>query len=316
MARAKIARWELTRFKEHPAQQLYIRPLDEEALAALALDMAAKGALDHPVEALPDGTLLDGHQRLVAAKALEWKSLPTLVRHDLAGDPAAAERRLLEVNMLRKQLDPIDRARLAMRIMELDKGEPAGGLPDWRVSELDDHIATSLGVCRRHAKRLRKIVTCASIDVQAAISAGRLPILVAEKLAYLAPEDKARFDAEVAAGGDPAVIAPGYVTEAKRAAPNTSKQVARFMDSLARGLDDFEGREIAVWCGDEECERLLRTVDRLRGFGVKLRAAVKAHRAREKKDAIAFGKALARIAKGGAQGKPTRPVVRRPATPP
>ena len=61
-------------------------------LAALAEDMETHG-LRHPVEVLPDGTIVAGYQRVRAARRLGWREIDAVVRLDLAalGD-AAAER--------------------------------------------------------------------------------------------------------------------------------------------------------------------------------------------------------------------------------
>ena len=58
-------------------------------IEALARDMDENGLRD-PVEVLPDGTLVTGHQRVRAAGLLGWEEIDVVVRHDLAdrGDAA------------------------------------------------------------------------------------------------------------------------------------------------------------------------------------------------------------------------------------
>ena len=65
------------------------------------------------VEVTPDGP---GHRRPPAAAGGPEARLGDglgLVRHDLAGDEAAIERRMIEANLNRRQLDVLDRVRLA-----------------------------------------------------------------------------------------------------------------------------------------------------------------------------------------------------------
>src|SRR4051812_6738101 len=83
-------KWRLSRLQEHPRQAELFGNLPDEELRALAEDMRRHGQRQ-PVEALPDGTLLAGHQRLRAARLLGWDKIEVRVRHDLASDPAAAE---------------------------------------------------------------------------------------------------------------------------------------------------------------------------------------------------------------------------------
>src|SRR5688572_12633190 len=82
--------WPIRKLKPHPRQAGTFPDLSEADLAALTADMKANG-LQHPVEILPDGTILAGHQRFLAAKALGWKTIDVIIRHDLAagGEKAA-----------------------------------------------------------------------------------------------------------------------------------------------------------------------------------------------------------------------------------
>src|SRR3954453_15267104 len=108
--RVERARWKLSRLRVHPRQAAMFGDVSDEELKALAEDMRKDGQRD-PVEALPDGTILAGHQRVKAAKVLGWKEVDVVVRHDLAADGAAAEAHLINSNLVRRHLSPLSRAR-------------------------------------------------------------------------------------------------------------------------------------------------------------------------------------------------------------
>lgn len=84
--------------------------LPEAEIDALAADIEANG-LRQPIEILPDGTVLAGHQRLRAVRKLGWKEVNCVVRTDLADDPAGAELFFIMDNLNRRQLSPIMKAR-------------------------------------------------------------------------------------------------------------------------------------------------------------------------------------------------------------
>src|SRR5690349_3061937 len=105
-----IVKWQVDDFRPHPRQgHLFAAPTPHE-IAELAADMQQNGQLS-PVEILPNGTIIAGHNRIAAARLLGWKEVSVWVRHDLAGNPVAAERRLIVDNLTRRQLGAMGRAR-------------------------------------------------------------------------------------------------------------------------------------------------------------------------------------------------------------
>jgi hypothetical protein len=95
----------------HPHQPELFADMLEHELPSLADSIRERG-LDHPIEVLPDGTIVCGHQRWRACRILGWSSAPVIVRHDhaAAGD-VAVEERLITDNLDRRQLDRLDVAR-------------------------------------------------------------------------------------------------------------------------------------------------------------------------------------------------------------
>jgi hypothetical protein len=64
-------KWAINLLKDHPRQ------------TALAKDMD-RNRLQKPVESLLDGTIIAGHQGVLAAKQLDWKKVEVVVRADSA----------------------------------------------------------------------------------------------------------------------------------------------------------------------------------------------------------------------------------------
>src|SRR5262245_14825067 len=92
-------RWKLARLKGHPLQAVMFGDLSDEELRALAEDMREHGQRT-PVEVLPDGTVLTGHQRIRAARLLGWTEITVVVRRDLAeAGPAAQETHFINDNL-------------------------------------------------------------------------------------------------------------------------------------------------------------------------------------------------------------------------
>jgi ParB/RepB/Spo0J family partition protein len=120
----KVERWGLDRLRPHPKQGQYFASPTPHELKELAADLEANGQLQ-PVEILPDGTILCGHRRVAAARLLGWAAVDLWVR-DL--DPAAAERRLIEDNVHRRQLGKLGLARCYKALKALESKGPGGRL--------------------------------------------------------------------------------------------------------------------------------------------------------------------------------------------
>lgn len=64
--------------KQHPFQDKLFSNLDQFDFEQLLTSLRTNGLL-RPVEILSDGTILDGHQRVLAAKQLGWETIQCLV---------------------------------------------------------------------------------------------------------------------------------------------------------------------------------------------------------------------------------------------
>ena len=82
-------KWKLSRLRDHARQGDLFGDVTAAELDALVADMRKNGQRQ-PVEILPDGTILAGHQRVRAARLLCWKEIEVIVRRDLENPKSRA----------------------------------------------------------------------------------------------------------------------------------------------------------------------------------------------------------------------------------
>ncbi|MEJ7638824.1 MAG: hypothetical protein WKF75_12830, partial [Singulisphaera sp.] len=117
----------------------------------------------------------------------------------------AIERRMIEANLHRRQLDALDRVRLARRMLEIGQKLKPGGLSQYAEQDLRDRIGAALGMSGRNVQRYLNILN-APMEVQRAHSEGRLSMKLAEKVARLDDAEHEEIAAEIRGGGDPAEV--------------------------------------------------------------------------------------------------------------
>src|SRR4051812_26208118 len=120
MTKKKIIKVKINQLKPYQHQDEVFRPLAECDLDALAEDMRCNGQI-HPVEITKDRVIIDGHQRVAAAKRLGWTEVDVWVRADL--DELGIAHRHVEATLNRRQLDPLDLARAAKRLQQIKAKE-------------------------------------------------------------------------------------------------------------------------------------------------------------------------------------------------
>jgi ParB-like chromosome segregation protein Spo0J len=179
-----VEKWPLHSLQPHPKQRELFHDLDQAALTGLAEWMRKEGLL-LPVEILPDGIIISGHQRVRAAHLLGWAEIDVVVRHELAGRPDAAVQRLIDANRHRRQLTMLDQVRIEVQLLKLDQPH----LPRWKVvdhlhakfsKDAAPHSASATS--KKHLGRLYDI-SQATVELQAAVEHGRISIVNAVKLA-------------------------------------------------------------------------------------------------------------------------------------
>ena len=179
--RKLVVHKQLSELHSHPRQRDMFTDLPDADLRQLAEEMEREGLLE-PVEILPDGMIISGHQRVRAAELLGWKKIRCWVRRDLAeAGSAAVERRFIEANFYRRQLGPLDKARCYQRLKELERGGRGNGVVK---GDLRDYLAGQFGLSGRSLDRWERLLDT-PIEVQAAVSARKLPLAVGGKVADL-----------------------------------------------------------------------------------------------------------------------------------
>ena len=109
----------LEELQRSPFQSEYFRDLSSPEIAELASSMERDG-LRQPIEICPNGEILDGHQRIAAARLLGWTSVECIVREELATDEDR-ERYMIDANLHRRRDDPLSLARCCRRLQELHR---------------------------------------------------------------------------------------------------------------------------------------------------------------------------------------------------
>ncbi len=235
----RIESWPIAGLKQHYQQAALFHNLDGPDFDRLVESLRQEG-LREPVLVTPVGTIIDGHQRVRAAEHLGWTEIRVWVRDDLADDQTAIDRLHIEANLGRRQLDPLDRVRLARRLLEIERGRQAADFSREERDEVRERLGKLVGYSGRHAQRLLNILST-PMPVQLAFSKGQLPVVQADKVSHLRWTKQKQIAREIEDGGDPAkVVAAHLPSRCRKVKPD--KTYERILTELARGLDAIEGR--------------------------------------------------------------------------
>lgn len=203
-----VTQWPLDQLKDHPRQQKLFGDIAAAELSELAENMARYG-LEYAIEILPDGVIVAGHQRVRAAKQLGWPAIDVVVRDDLGdAESAAVEQRMIDDNLLRRQLRPIDIAMLYRRLKELEeKSEAFENGDDERLS-LRNRVAAKIGagVGGRTLDRYERILD-APLVIRQAVKDNRLAMTTALRLMSLSKGVLNAAVRRIEAGEDPRRVA-------------------------------------------------------------------------------------------------------------
>jgi ParB-like chromosome segregation protein Spo0J len=241
----RLEKWKLADLKPHPRQgDLFHDAQHDPGDKDLADDMRANG-LQCPVEILPDGTILCGHRRTRVAQALGWDEVEAWVRDDLAGRPEAAELRLIEDNLNRRHLGPLELARCYRLQKELAR-QLARQLPrhlrrPCQSGDFRDLVAQKLGVSGRNLDRYLRVLD-APPAVQRAVEGKELSIQEGGAVAVMPKEVQQEVARRIEAGERAKGVVRALLPE--KAATHRKASTARraFARALEAGLNDLKGR--------------------------------------------------------------------------
>lgn len=232
----------LTDLRPHPRQtELFPAPNDTE-IELLAEDMRTRG-LQHPIEILPDNTILCGHNRVRAAELLGWEEIDAIVRHDLMdATDQQIEMHVIIDNTCRRQLRPLERARCAHRLRELFHGgdfeQLAHDDQDDVVIHTRDLIGRMMKLSGRHVSRLMAVLDT-PLAVQQACDDGLLSVELAARIAKRPGDVQAKIAEKIRGGADPKKVAQRYLRRGRE--PTEAEKVYnRLFAALGAAAEAFE----------------------------------------------------------------------------
>jgi ParB-like chromosome segregation protein Spo0J len=233
-----IRKWKVKDLKPHPRQAEFFPDLPFHLLRDLAEDMKDRGQKE-PLEILPDGTIVCGHQRTRAANYLGWDELDVWVNHELAaqGD-LAVEQRLIEDNLARRQLDRLDQIRCYRRLNDLARPTPEARRRSHQLGRVRDTVGNRLGMFGRTLERYLRVLD-APREVQEAFQAGRISLVQASRVAGLPNEVQEQLVDDLRGGVDPKQAVAARL--AGREPDPANDAVCTFVRSLERNLAAVEG---------------------------------------------------------------------------
>lgn len=234
-----IVKVQLNSLKPHPKQAQIFSDLSDDELRVLAQDIAANG-LRHPIEIMPDGTIIAGHQRVRAVQTLGWTDIDAFVRTDLETEADVVER-LIQDNLHRRQLDPLAKVRCYMELKKNAQQQPREKRQQYRYGDIRDHLAKQFGMSGRNLDRLVKILDTPRV-VQDAVSGNRLSMKAALAVAGLDEEKQAEIAQLIEAGVDPDAAVATYVSKGTGKHTKARTACRAFVRNLERGLEDLSGR--------------------------------------------------------------------------
>jgi len=254
----------LSSLQPHPQQAALFPPLSDLELKALANDIERNG-LQQPVEILPDGTIICGHQRVAAAKLLGWAEIDCNIRTDLAeaGDEAV-EQRLIEDNLHRRQLDELGVARIYRHLKQQRPGKRAGN----GAGNLRDELAKRFDGSGRTLDRWAKVLN-ADPAVQEAVSQRRLTLSEANRIAVLPAKEQRKIVAGLAKGRKLTDLLPSPA--GGRTGRSSASTFERLLPQLQQMTGQFEQLELPAASQPAERNVILRGIGVLRDLHQQLK---------------------------------------------
>jgi ParB/RepB/Spo0J family partition protein len=256
-AQMEISKRKLGDLKPHSSQGKYFQDLSDAQLNDLAEDIRANG-LKVPVQILPDNTIITGHQRCRAAKLLEWEEIDVVVNHALAkkGD-AAVVQELIGDNLNRRQLGKLEAARAYKALSDLRESFPKNERRDYHVGRFRDIIGARLGLNGRTLERYVSLLKTPQA-VQEAFQKDKLPLLLAEQVARLAPDIQQQIASQIEAGADPKEVVTKYLPKRKKQPVRARKALDTLVRGLAASIEQMQGKVCNLSCVDSGSMDILK----------------------------------------------------------
>ncbi len=228
-------RWAVEDLRPFSKQYEFFSDYSHYELMALEADMEKFGQRV-PIEITPEGEIVDGHQRVAVAKLLGWAEIDVII---VEGTDVEIEWRFLSANATRRQLTPLQRARCAARMLDLEKGpSKRGGDQERRRERLQQRVGKLLGLSDREIRRLLRVLDTPP-EVQHVYDSGKLSIDLTGKVAGLPAEVQNKIATQLreeGSGRAKAIVAKYLRATPKRPEPMTAGKAYR---ELLKGLDKW-----------------------------------------------------------------------------
>ena len=243
--RLEAKKWKIIKLKPHPRQESIFCDVPDEELAALAENIKKHGLRD-PVEILPDGTIICGHQRVRAAKLLGWKEVDVIIREDLAAaGPEAVETYFVEDNLLRRQLSPLGRARCLKRLAEIEEGKAAAHFGFMKKEALKAQLAERMQMSPRNIDRYLLILN-SPIPVQLAFDRNEISLINTGKVALMSETAQNDIAQRIENGEAAAKVIADYLAAAKSNVNEVERAFDRLYYALKRDMPYLGGRRFQI----------------------------------------------------------------------
>jgi len=224
--------WKIAKLKPHPTQADHWGDLADDRLRELASDIETRGLI-HPILIVPDGTIVQGHQRVRACKLLGWIEIPAIVERELAkeGDAAVEEALLLD-NYMRGHFDKLTLARASRRMEQLDKRKPREARRAWRRTAeiIGDRSSRTIN---RHYQVLQT-----PIEVQRAWQNKQLTLTEACAVDRLRKETQQESALQIRQGGKAKEVVARHIS-ASRKKKEPHSILAVFLKQFGTAVEDF-----------------------------------------------------------------------------
>lgn len=166
----------------HPQQGQIYNNLSDREFEALKADIAKHG-LRQPIEITAAGTIVDGHHRVRALRELGFTEVDVVICEEMTDEEV--EQRFVNANLLRRQLDPVSKARGIKRLAEIESRKSGIRIDLRSDRSFRDRLARLLGgISGRTVDRYLQLLRLDRV-IQDAVASGQLPMTKALKIETL-----------------------------------------------------------------------------------------------------------------------------------
>lgn len=178
----QIIRISVANLRPHPLQDVVYGDLSPSEFAALKQDIQHHG-IRQPVEVTKDGVLVDGKHRVRALRDLGIEEVDAIIVE--AENEEAIEERFVTANLLRRQSDPVTKARAIQQLAKIESRRIGIRIDLHAKGPFRDRLASLLGnTSGRTIDRYLQLLRLER-EIQDAVSSGQLPMTKALKIESL-----------------------------------------------------------------------------------------------------------------------------------